>query len=84
MEHIQSTENHQIIELIQSPLLGSAGLIPPLQSKRTKADIAQQIQPYTSKYICWDRDWIAIFAYPDTLARIDGETFPDDIQVFVF
>lgn len=67
IEHISSTQDRQIIELVPSPLPGSAGLIP---NKTTASNI-------TEKHI-------VIFTYSDTLDLIDWESFPDNIQVFVF
>ena len=67
-QHILSTSDRRIIELIPSPLEVSAGLIPVSNSERE---------------IVSERH-IVIFTYSDTLSRIDWDSFPDDIQIFVF
>ncbi len=69
-EHICSTANRQIIELIPSPLLGWAGLIP--------------IHTVDSSPVLPRGRHITIFIYPDTIDRIDWSSFPDEIHVFVF
>lgn len=67
-EHILSTSDRQIIELIPSPLENSAGLIPVWNSDRE------------TLY----KRHIVIFAYQDSLSRIDWDSFPDDIDIYVF
>ncbi len=67
-EYIWSRPDRQIIELIPSPLVDSAGLIP----------ILSQLSNYKiGKHI-------TIFAYSDGMDRIYFDSFPDDIQIFVF
>lgn len=69
-EHILSTPDRQIIELIPSPLIGSAGIIW-LCSWISKIDTPKE-------------NHISIFAYSETLNYFDWESFPDDIIVYVF
>lgn len=69
-EHISSTENRQIIELIPSPLSGSAGLIP-------SKSFDQKNSKNTSKHI-------TVFCYTETPNHIDWDTFPEDVIVYVF
>lgn len=66
-EHIASTNDRQIIELIPSPLSHSAGLLPSRKFDWTKY-----------------QKHITVFCYPETLRRIDWDSFPDDIIVYVF
>lgn len=67
--HIASTQDRQIIELIPSPFSESAGLLP-LQEFHTEYDILSR--------------HIVIFTYSDSLDRIDFDSFPDDIVVYIF
>lgn len=69
-EHIISTKNRQVIELIPSPIIGGAGLIP--------------LYSYTQEIGSWSKKHITLFVYEETLACIDWESFPDDIIVYVF
>ena len=69
-EHISSTENRQIIELIPSSLSGSAGLIP-------SKSFDQKNSKNTPKHI-------TVFCYTETLNHIDWDTFPEDVIVYVF
>lgn len=69
-EHITSTRDRQIVELIPSPLEGGAGLITYSSASRSK-------NPTSQKHI-------TIFAYPSTLDRIDWDSFPRDLIVYVF
>lgn len=68
-EHIRSTRDRQIIELIPSPLLEGAGLIPRFPSERRYA----RKTPH-----------ISVFVYPDTLSRIDFDSFPEDMTIYIF
>ena len=67
-EHITSTPDRQIVELIPSPLEWGGGLIPAIHSPKK-----QKVQKH-----------ITIFAYQSTLDRIDWDSFPRDITVYVF
>ncbi len=67
-EHIISTRDRQIIELIPSPLEGGAWLIPIISS---------------SRWDTWEKH-ITIFAYSSTLERIDWDSFPSDLIIYVF
>jgi hypothetical protein len=67
--HIASTHDRQIVELIPSPLPDSAGLLP--------------LQEFQTEYDTLSRH-IAIFAYSDSFDRIDFDSFPDDILVYIF
>ncbi len=68
-EHIKSTRDRQIIELIPSTLPGGAGLIPNFPREMT--------------YII-NTPHISIFVYPDTLSRIDFDSFPEDMTIYIF
>ena len=109
-EHISSTNDRQIIELIPSPLSHSAGLLPLFPSSRTKQSVttwsvAIQVSEYGLLHTPgWSlssfhsdsplsSQWqklqksqkhITVFCYPETLHRIDWDSFPDDIIVYVF
>ncbi|MBX9809191.1 hypothetical protein K2X92_02265 [Candidatus Gracilibacteria bacterium] len=69
-EHILSTQNRQIVELIPSPIQSGAGLIP-IFSSQTNTGI------YNSPHI-------TIFLYEDTTQNIDFDSFPEDITVYIF
>ncbi|NRH20658.1 elongation factor P maturation arginine rhamnosyltransferase EarP [Candidatus Gracilibacteria bacterium] len=94
-EHISSTENHQIIELIPSPLSGSAGLLSLFLSSRTKqsettGSVAIQVSGHgllhssQGQKLHKSQKHITVFCYTETLNHIDWDTFPDDILVYVF
>ena len=68
--HIQSTENRQIVELIPSPIVPGAWLIP---ARSTRWD-TRLTEP----------KHITLFAYPGIRDTIDWTSFPDDIEVLVF
>jgi hypothetical protein len=83
-EHISSTSSHKVIELIQSPLPAWAGLIPLGEKKFSKQEVAKELKKYTQQDVDHTKDWITIFAYPDTISRIDWLSFPNDFIVFAF
>lgn len=84
VEHIYSQENHQIIEIVPSPLTGSAWLLPIEHQQLSRSIVASLIQKYTDKNIDINKQWISIFAYPDTIDRIDFLSFPEDAYIFNF
>ncbi len=67
-EHTLSTSDRQIIELIPSPLEWWAGLLPSVHTPK---------QENSHKHI-------TIFAYPSTLDRMDWDSFPSDMTIYVF
>ncbi len=69
-EYIGSTPYRQIIELIPSPLIGSAGLIPVTNMR------VLQNNSLTTRHI-------VIFVYGESLDCIDLMSFPDDIIVYI-
>lgn len=69
-EYIASTGGRQIIELIPSPIFDSAGLLPV---KTHKLEITKKYPKH-----------ITVFCYTETLDRIDWDSFPDDITVYIF
>lgn len=94
-EHISSTENRQIVELIPSPLSHSAGLLPLFLSSRTKQSettwsVAIQVSGHGLLHSSqWQKlhksqKYITVFCYKDTIHHIDWDSFPDDIVVYVF
>jgi hypothetical protein len=76
-EHIDSRENRRIIEIIPSPLSGSAGLIPPPSHLISKHELAE-------KYgLDHEKKWIAVFAYHETRTeRLTIESI-DDTQILM-
>lgn len=69
-EHILSTQNRQIVELIPSPIQSWAWLIPIFSSQ-------------TNTWI-YNSPHITIFLYEDTTQNIDFDSFPEDITVYIF
>ncbi len=66
-EHMLSTQDRSIIELIPSPLSLWSGLLPPLGWNTTK-----KYPPH-----------ITIFAYKNTLDLINWDSFPEDLIVYI-
>ena len=97
-EHITSTRDRQIIELIPSVLEGGAVLIAPVVSRVSVIpDLSQDpvYQKDSSKMTEFlsAQEWqiqskpqkhITIFIYPSTIDRIDWDSFPSDLTVYVF
>jgi hypothetical protein len=92
-EHISSTRDRQIIELIPSTLDGWAGLIVPVVSRVSvipglSRDPAES--RITESRFLPTQEWqkpqkhITIFTYPSTIDRIDWDSFPSDLTVYVF
>ncbi len=96
IQHIASTRDRRIIELIPSPLEWWAGLIMPVVSlsSRTKlSEMTWSVSIQVSEHgLLRVSQWqgqqkhqkhITIFVYPSTLDRIDWESFPSDLIVYV-
>jgi len=78
LEHIESTQEHTIIELIPSPL-GGAGLLPVASSPLSREDLVAR---YELPSHILHKKWYGIFAYPDTLERIELSV-PQDAIVWI-
>lgn len=76
-EHIFSTKNHKIIELIPSPLDFGAGLFPKIPNL-SFWDLQAQYHLPT------DMRFVSLFVYSDTLENIDFSDLDDDIFVCIF
>ncbi len=77
-EHISSTDEHRIIEIIPSPLWWW-GQILPYQSRYTRDMIANMYD------IDMTREWVSVFAYRDTVENIlTFDTIDTDRQVLLF
>ncbi len=104
-EHITSTRDRQIIELIPSVLEGGAGLIAPVslssRMQQSEADwskvmkvpghgllhskgISNASQRDTTSQWPVQQKHITIFTYPSTIDRIDWDSFPSDLIVYVY
>jgi len=77
MEHMISTWDRQIIELIPTPLEWWAGLIPPLFSP-----VPTFLHPALSESALLQKH-ITLFVYPPTLDHIDWDSFPSDMTIYV-
>lgn len=78
-EHISSTEDRQIVEVIPSPLSGSGGLIYPYNTCITRRILADRYK------LDQDNDWIIIFAYPSTLEyTLTFDNIDSHNQVLIF
>ncbi len=78
-EHLYSSEITQIIELIPSPCPKGAGLIRhdfPISSREN------WLQSLHIPIHWAQKKWISIFCYPETFARIDFDSFPEDTLCF--
>ena len=78
-EHVYSSEMTKIIELIPSPCPKGAGLIRhdfPMSSRSTWLESLGLSHKLDKK------TWISIFCYPETFARIDFDSFPEDTICF--
>ena len=78
-EHLYSSEITQIIELIPSPCPKGAGLIRHDFPHITRSAWLESLglpQAFA------DKKWISIFCYPETFARIDFDSCPEDTICF--
>jgi hypothetical protein len=78
-EHIASTEDRCIIEVIPSPLSPSGGLIYPYNTGITRNTLADRY------HLDIDKDWIIVFAYASTLTEIlTFDTIDSHNQILIF
>jgi hypothetical protein len=78
-EHIDSTWDRQIIEIIPSPLPRWGGLIPAYPASLSGTDLAERYG------IDSDKKWISIFVYADTLIHsLILDSIPEDFEVLLF
>lgn len=79
VEHITSTHDRRIIEVIPSPLSTGSGLIPTYPSTYSRQTLAQRYSLDMTK------KWIPIFIYPETLKEgIWLDSIPDGYSVILF
>lgn len=75
-EHIDSTPERRIIEIIPSPLRGSGGIFPMRRSTLSRMNVAEKYN------IDAQKKWISIFAYEKTLLEsIDLSEVPESTEV---
>jgi hypothetical protein len=77
-EHISSSENQKVIELIPSPLSLGAGLLPVLDTFYSRSFLAERF------WLDEKKKWIPIFCYPETISRIHWTDVPRSFEFLIF
>ena len=79
-EHILSTPERPIIELVYSPLPGTGGVWHYEKHQITRKVWLERmsLSERLNKKI-----WIPIFVYPETLSNLDLKNIPEHISVFL-
>ena len=78
-EHILSTPERPIIELIYSPLPGTGGVWHYEKSGTTRSEWLEKM--YLPEALS-EKVWIPIFVYPETLEHLDISNIPKDVILF--
>lgn len=77
-EHISSSLHQKVIEIIPSPLLEGAWLLPVSHTFFSRSFLAKKF------WLHEEKKWIPIFCYPETFSHLDYRDIPNGFEFLIF